>query len=122
MKLTTEKQTVTVQRVIEVDDGPVIRPAHYRSSFRLDIIRIEYTWKDGEYVVPGGSAISMGGHWIKKDKTAGKSRAVDISPDYANYRTGEYTEQYAWLQPLVDLLRPAGVPFMTVLLGHEVEA
>ncbi len=122
MKLTTEKQTVTVQRVIEVDDGPVIQPAHYRSSFRLDIIRIEYIWVDGEYRVPGAYAIHMGGHWLKKDETPGKSRATDITPDYANYRTGEYTEQYVWLQPLIDLLRPTGAPSTTVLREHEVEA
>lgn len=113
---------ITVVRAVRVDDGPVLAPAGYRRRYRLDTIRIEYVWKDGQFKADHPFQISLSGHWVKKDGTDAADRATDVRPDYVDRWTRKWETQYAFLDEVIELLRPADDLSMYTYLDYEVEA
>lgn len=121
MKVTSEPAVATVVRVIRIEGGPVVQPAFYRRSFRVDHVQIKYTWIDGRYTVGHDWDIRMAGQWIKKDGTDAKDRAGDIRPS-RSFDSLAFEPPFAFLDALVTMLRPSGELAMMVLDGAEVKA
>lgn len=118
---TIELAKTTITRVVRVENGPVLAPAGYRRWYRLDTIRIEYVWKDGQFQVDSTFRISLSGQWVKKDRTNAIDRATGMTPDYVDRRARKWETQYAFLDEIIELLRPANDLSMHAYLDYEVE-
>lgn len=123
MKLTTQRPTAVVQRPFTLTDGPVIHAAGYRRAYQVEAGTITYTWEDGAFTVASRFDIHLAGHWIKRDGTHAKDSADRMRPGYVSYAPGaDFTEQYRFLDQIIEMLRPGGDLTMTVLLDHETGA
>lgn len=121
MKVSTDKSRATVRRVARItEDQPVVKPVGYRRPFRVDTVVIDYEWEDGTFRADDSFSIHMEGHWVKKDGTDALDRAAGMRPDYVSYYSREWQEQYAFLEPIIDRLRPNGDLSMMILTDAEV--
>jgi hypothetical protein len=98
MRITTKSTQVAVTREVALTDAPVVTPDGYRRAFQPD----------------------MAGPWIKKDGTPAADRAGSIHPEIQKFPNTDWTEQSAWLQPIIDLLRPNGNLSVTITNDHEI--
>jgi hypothetical protein len=119
MRITTTETTVSVTRHVALTDAPIVTPEGYRRSLQPDKLLITYVWRDGRYVTDR-YGIVMAGPWIKKDHTPAADRAGSIHPETQKFPSTDWAEQWAWLQPIIDLLRPDGDLSMTIANDHEV--
>lgn len=119
MRITTKSTQVAVTREVALTDAPVVTPEGYRRAFQPDRLVITYTWQDGQYVVTRYNVV-MAGPWIKKDGTPAADRAGSIHPEIQKFPNTDWTERWAWLQPIIDLLRPNGDLSITVTDDHEI--
>lgn len=120
MRITTTGTTVSVNRHVALTDAPIVTPDGYRRSFQPDSLVITYVWRDGRYVADR-YGIVMTGPWIKKDGTPAADRAGSIRPEaFWRESSTHWTEDWAWLQPIIDLLRPDGDLSMTVTNDLEI--
>lgn len=117
MKITSEPAGANVTRIAHLTDGPVVRADGYTRSYRVDTISIRYTWtpETGRFDVDDTFDVNLAGPWVKKDNTDAKDRAAGLRPEYTSWRSGTWKTQYAWLQPVIELLRPSPglMAFMT---------
>lgn len=118
MKVTSKPAIARVIRQFEVPVGPVIRPDGYQRSYRVDSGTIEYVWRNGSFVAESIFAIRLDGPWVKRDGTDAKDRATGMRPTGANQ---ELAEDYRWLKPVIDRLRPQSDLSMTSLHNYEVK-
>lgn len=123
MKVTTSEieTKATVRRVARITgDRPVVQPDGYRRAFAVDTVVIDYTWKDGRFVVDDNFAVHLDGPWQKKDGQDAKDRAVGMRPERVHYTSQEWKPEYAFLAPIIELLRPFAELAMATLDGAEV--
>jgi len=126
MKVTTQSTTARIIRRYAIADGPIVAMAYSNppKNIRVTGGNIEYTLKDGDWVVKDSFAASVNGIVLKKDGTDSKNNhSRNAGEDWnASYRAGRLViaEGWEWLQEIIDLLRPNGDLTMTVLNDHEV--
>ena len=125
MKVSTKSTTATIVRQFEITEGhPVVLMAYSLAGkkIRVESGEIKYTWKGGRWVVFNEYAISLVGVVLKKDgsdslnqhsRIAGAKRVPSFNP-------WELSQDFLWLQPIVDLLRPKGDLSMITLTETKV--
>lgn len=122
MKVTTDHTKAEITRAFTITENHPIVPFAYArppKDIRVTHGSITYTWKDGEWVVLGETSITVSGVVLKKDGSDSKL-THHRWPTQVSYREPVFTERFAWLQPIVDLLRPRGDMSMMVLNEAEV--
>lgn len=127
MKVTTTSTSATVTRRFTISsDHPIVGAAYFSPPKKVRIVggEINYSWVDGRWVVRDVWAIKVGGPVLKKDGTDSKSdhtrRPDDVTRRFNDPSPWRFTEEYAWLQPIVDLLRPTPEMGMMILNESEV--
>jgi len=121
MKVTTDQARATVRRVARITDGPVVHPSGYKRDFRVETVVIDYAWKGGRFVIEGTFSIHLSGPWLKKDGSNAKDSAGRMRPQYESWSSDDFAPQYAFLAPIIDLLRPNGDLSMTTLNELEID-
>lgn len=123
MLLTSYGNTqVTIKRSVTVTDGPVV-PQSYSSTgrrFRVERITITYKWINGRWVVDSQFSIDLVGTVLKKDGSDSLNTHCG-HPEYTDWKTREFRGPYAFVQDVVDLIRPSGDVEMPEVAGHYVE-
>ena len=128
MKVSSTNSNATITRSFTITEGnPVVHMAYSSPPKEVVVDRgtIKYTWDGGRWVVKDCWAVVVVGDVLKKDGTRSKnthSRKGEAEPN--TWREPEYVphENWAWLQPIIDLLRPSGDLSMMVLTDSEVSA
>lgn len=127
MKITSRPTHATVTRQFTIDaDHPVADMAYARPPKKVRIERgvIHYTLKDGRWIVDTPYAIDIAGTVLKKDGTpSANSHKRSPKDDFqASLAAGELvlSEDFTWLKPIIDLLRPSGELAMFHLNDTEV--
>lgn len=115
MRLTTKVAYATVQRRVYIEDGPIIKADGYTRRYRVDTVTILYTWTDSQFKVAHSFDVKLAGHWVKKDGSNAADRATDMRVDRVDYTSSNWTEQYQFLLPIIETLRPAPNLDMTTL-------
>lgn len=112
MKFTEKSKGVSFGRVLDIEDGPIHTQAHSPTGrqFRVDQISVNYhLTKGGAWVVRVPYGVRLTGTSLKKDGTPGANRH-NRHPETVDWRTNDLAEEYAWVQIVIDSLRPVGVP------------
>lgn len=101
-------------RSFTVEGGPVL--PHPGSStgkkFRVTHVSIEYTLKNGEWIINSSFAVTLLGPVLKKDGTEGKETYSGAVYDWR----GDQPE-YQWLRSLVAVGRPLTAPTISEVKG-----
>lgn len=120
MRITTERTSMRIKRVVRVDEGPVIAMAYSATGrqFRVEWIQVEYKWQDGEWVVNSAFSVELGGYVLKKDGQPSKNWHVS-NPDW-DYRERRFKDGYEFAQKIIDELRPSGDLSMSIFQDYEV--
>lgn len=127
MKVSTTGSTARIVRNFTITEGnPVVGMAYSSPPKKVVVDRgsIEYLYRDGRWIVKNGYAINVAGDVLRKDETRSKnthSRNGEEAPN--TWREPEYVprEDWAWIQPIIDLLRPNGDLSMMILNDSEVD-
>lgn len=125
MKVSTEQSNMKIKRWFHIDeDQPVVTMAYSSNGKKVRVIRgtVEYLWKDGRWVVDSQFSVDLVTVVLKKDGSDSlntHSRRADTE-GYSGKEN--WTEQFTWLGPIVDLLRPTGEVALMVLNEAEVRA
>lgn len=114
MKITTSDSNPTVTRHFAItEDNPVV-PFFYARPPKGVVVEkgaIKYTLIGDRWIVDGTWAVSVVGAVLKKDGSRSKN-THQRHPQEADgtYREPELVlhEDWKWLQPVIDLLRPQG--------------
>jgi hypothetical protein len=125
MKVSTEPAHMTVVRRFKISEGhPVVGMAYSRDGKKIRVYagEIDYTWKDGRWIITSEYSIKLNSVVLRKDGTDSKNlHSRPPGSTRARYdQPWELHEDFAWLQPIIDLLRPGGDLTMTILNEHEV--
>lgn len=107
MEFTPEQVHGTINRSVEIHDGPVL--PHPNSStgkkIRVMYAAVQYTLERGEWVAKGWSAYQITGIVLKKDGTEGKETwGGTVAYDW------EKRPEYDWLRKLAKAMQPEGSP------------
>ena len=126
MKVTTTGSNATITRSFTITEGNPVVGMAYSSPPKEVIIdqgTIKYAWQDGRWVVRNEYAVNVVGDVLKKDRT----RSKNTHSRYAAARPGSWrdpelvvAEDFEWLNPIIDLLRPNGDLSMMTLNDSEV--
>ena len=125
MKVTTTHSAMKVTREFTITgDGPVVPMAYNRQGKQVRVLRgaIEYTWTPEGWIVINEYAVNLLCIVLKKDGSESvnsHNRRPEATSNWTATQL-EVDEEYAWLQPIIDLLRPTGEPSMMSLKGTEV--
>jgi hypothetical protein len=106
----TDTVARVLRRFVITEDHPVVGMAYASQPKKVRIERglIEYQYRDGKWVVATQFSISLSGPVLKKDGTGSKNDHTR-HPETASYSDAEnFRADFAWLKPIVDLLRPTG--------------
>lgn len=125
MKISTSSASASVVRRFTIEaDRPVVSMAYAARPRKVVITRgeIRYTLVDGEWVVKDIWSISISGAVLKNDGTESKN-------DHTRHPGGggrwgvsmELVEEFEWLNPIIDALRPMGDLLTADFDGIEVE-
>lgn len=122
MKVTSGNTNMRIKRRADITEGhPTIAMAYARppKTVVVDHVEIEYTWKNGAWVVNSVFSVDISGVVLKKDGEPSKNRHSRHAPS-----TGGYDKEAPapWLDAIIDLLRPHGDLSMMVLRDAEVDA
>lgn len=120
MKVTSTETVQKITRSVRIDDGPIVQIVGYRRKFRVQIVRITYTWKQDRWVLDSSFDVHMAGPWVKKDGTNAVDRTSNMRPDCADWSTRKLAEQFAFLEPIINLARPHGAAAMMELRETEI--
>lgn len=121
MKVTSGNTNMRIKRRFDItEDRPTVPMAYARppKQVLVDHVEVEYVWKGGAWVVDSCFSVDISGEVLKKDDTPSKNRHTRHAPSTGAY---DREEPWAWLDAVIDLLRPTGDLTMTVLLEHEVQ-
>jgi hypothetical protein len=127
MKITSAHTRAEVRRQFTIQtDHPVVGMAYSSPPKQIRVVRgsVTYSWIDGAWTVKDAWAMSVGGPVLKKDGTDGKNDH-NRRPD-ENYKLSRelgrliLTQEFEWLYPIVELLRPTPEMGMMVLNESEV--
>jgi len=127
MKVTTGQAHATISRSFVINtDNPVVDMAYSNPPKEVVVDRgtIEYDWKDGRWIVKSYWSVTVVGDVLKKDGTRSKNtHSRNAREARGSLRAPELVlhEDWAWLQSIIDLLRPNGDLSMTVLNEAEVD-
>lgn len=122
MKVSTHRSDLTVTRRFAITtDHPIVPMAYSTTGKRVRVVggTIHYKWVSGAWVVKSEYDIKLGTVALKADGTDSKNEH-SRNPSTVSWKDKSYTPEFAWLQPIVDLLRPRGDLSMTALNEHEV--
>lgn len=126
MKVSTVDTTARISRQFVItEDNPVVNMAYSSPPKKVVVDRgtIEYLWRDGRWIVEDHWAVMVAGDVLKKDGTRSKNAHARSGQDAPNTRRSpEYVpaEDWQWIQPIIDLLRPNGDLSMMILNEFEV--
>lgn len=127
MKITSQNTHATVTRSFTIDaDRPVVDMAHSSPPKKVRISRgvIRYDYEDGRWIVGGGYSIDISGTVLKQDGADSKNdHKRKPGEDWkATRAAGAYvpSEEFTWLRPIINLLRPAGAVALVKLAKAEV--
>lgn len=118
MKVTSGSTNMRIKRRVSItEDRPTVPMAYARppKQVLVDHAEIEYVWKNGEWVVDSWVSVRVSGDVLKKDGEPSKNQHTRHAPDHRE-------EPWAWLDTIIDLLRPNGHLSMMVLKDSEVRA
>lgn len=122
MKVTTLRTAARIIRRYEITENhPVVPAAYFDPPKKVLVVdgSIEYTWTDGKWVVDSEYALKVTGHVLKADGTPGKS-THSRHASMPDWRSRELGDDWKWLQPVIDRLRPVGDIDMALLDENEV--
>ena len=120
MKVTTLRTYQKIKRSADItEDRPRVGMAYATrpTEVEIDHVEIEYTFKDGAWVVDSNFSATVSGYTIKKDGTPSKNRHSRAMP--SSY---DRDPAWPWLDAIIDLLRPDGSVAYTILNESEVRA
>lgn len=125
MKITSGHTLSRVTRQFEItDDQPVVGMAYSRPPKKVRVYSgvIEYTWKGGAWIVINERAVNLRGIVLKKDgsESANSHSRHPIATSNWMALQLQLADEFAWLQPVIDLLRPTGELSMMTLAGTKV--
>lgn len=123
---TTGSNARIVRQFVITEDNPVVGMAYASQPKKVIVDRgvIEYTWQDGRWVVKNEYAVDVVGDVLKKDGARSKNVHSRHPNSVINsYRHPELrlADDFLWLQPIIDLLRPNGDLSMMILNESEVD-
>lgn len=124
MKVTSKGARAEIVQAADItEDHPVVPAAYFDppKKVRVEYVSITYTWIDGSWKVEDEDHVTLRGTVLKKDGTPGKTDHRR-RPKTRSWTDRTYAPEFAWLYPVIDLLRPSGDISMTVLDEAEVEA
>lgn len=122
MKVSTQLATLRVTRRFTITENhPIVGMAYATQpkKVRVESGQIEYSYKDGRWVIDNEYAINLNAIVLKKDGTDSLNKH-SRHPNTVSYRDVTFTPDFAWLQPVVDILRPRGDLSMITLTEHEL--
>jgi hypothetical protein len=128
MKVSSTNSAARIVRSFVITEGnPVVHMAYSSPVKEVVVDRgtIEYTFENGRWIVKNHWAVEVVGDVLKKDRTRSKNAHKRTAADAPNtWSSPELVvhETWAWLQPIIDLLRPNGDLSMMVLTEAEVRA
>lgn len=126
MKITSGSVRATIKRNFTIEsDHPVAHMAYSNPPKEVIINSgvIEYTFLDGRWIVKDRWAVDVVGDVLKKDGTRSKnahSRSAQDAPDIYHSPELVLHEDWAWLQAIIDRLRPNGDLTMSIYREYEV--
>jgi hypothetical protein len=124
MKVTSKDTRAEIVRWVDItEDHPVVPAAYFDppKNVRVEHVSITYTWIDGSWKAIGADHVTLRGTVLKKDGTPGKADHRR-RPKTRSWTDRTYAPEFAWLYPVIDLLRPSGDVSMAVPDEAEVEA
>jgi hypothetical protein len=123
MKVSSTGTVARITRQFRItEDHPVVGMAYARppKKVRIEWGSIEYILtRDGLWTPNSQFSIKIAGPVLKNDGTDSKNRH-DRSPETFTYDSEDFTDEFAWLKPIVDLLRPSGEAATTDLTDTMV--
>lgn len=125
MKVSTETANMKIKRWFHIDeDQPVVGMAYSRDGKKVRVIRgtIEYLWKDGQWVVDSEFSVDLVTVVLKKDGSDSLNTHARHADTKSYSGKENWTEEFAWIKPIVDLLRPTGELSLALLAEYEVDA
>lgn len=126
MKISTRNTAATVVRRFTIEtDCPIVGMAYASRPRKVRIVRgsINYIWNGQEWIVKDAWSIEVSGPVLKNDGTDSKNDHTRRPDDIYRFRgqAMELTEEFEWLYPIIDLLRPVGTLALMSLNGTEVK-
>lgn len=124
MKVSTDGTRHSIVRTFEItEDHPIVGLAYATRPKKVRITKgaIEYHYEDGAWAVRSSFNINLIGVVLKQDGTDSKN-THSRHPEQTSYRSdAPFREDFAWVQPIVDLLRPTGTVGLMILNESEVD-
>ncbi len=129
MKITTQSSHAEITRRFTITENQPIVPFAYADQpkkVRVERGHIIYRLIDGAWKVQNSYSVTVGGTVLKKDGSDSKldhRRSADTVP-CSGLRGADLTEKltddFQWLAPIINLLRPTGDVTMTIAEDYEV--
>lgn len=128
MKITTENSSARIDRSFTItEDQPVVPMAYSRNDKKVRISRgtITYRWTDGAWTVKDSYGVDLVGTVLKKDGSDSMNDHRRNPEDHwstsaAADLADKLTDDFQWLAPIINLLRPTGDVAMMMLNETEV--
>lgn len=107
MEFVNDRSQATINRSINIIDGPVIPHPSSGTGKKIRVMQVQitFTLKDDEWVIRGWTTVQISGVVLKKDGTEGKETWLGTV-----HYCWQKMPEYAWLDLLIDAVRPEGVP------------
>lgn len=126
MKISSTSTAATVVRRFTIEaDRPIVRMAYASRPRKVRIARgtIQYAWNGQEWTVKDAWSIDVAGPVLKNDGTDSKNDHSRHPDDIYRFRgqAMALTEEFEWLYPIIDLLRPVGTLALAEHDGTEVK-
>lgn len=127
MKITTESSNAEITRRFTITENhPVVPMAHARPPKKVRVIRgaITYRYQGGAWIVKDSYSVTLVGIVLKKDGSDSMNDHRRNAADHQRRANGDLTEkltdEFQWLAPIIELLRPTGDITMTIAEDYEV--
>lgn len=126
MKISSASTAATVVRRFTIEaDHPIVWMAYASRPRKVRIARgtITYIWNGQEWIVKDAWSIDVAGPVLKNDGTDSKNDHSRHPDDIYRFsgQAMELTEEFEWLNPIIDLLRPVGTLALADPDGTEVD-
>lgn len=127
MKVSSTDSHAEIIRQFTITEGNPVVGMAYSNPPKLVVVErgaIRYTWQDGKWIVRNEWAVKTVGTVLKKDGTPSKNTHSREGGTAANsWRNPEYVpaQDWKWIEPIIDLLRPNGDLSMMTLTESEVD-
>lgn len=122
MKVTTVHSHMNVSRWFTIDSGwPIVEMDSVRpKKVRITEGMIGYVLIDGAWAIRNSWAIRIGGPVLRNDGT--ESKNSHFRHPRGSRQDGRWSpaEEFEWLNPIVELLRPVGELALTILSESDL--